>query len=84
MVEKEAVRFTVLQFIGIIIVFLLFLKLETVMKLYFTNKISSRTSNIFWMLLITYLIWQWMVTGEFPLHSKLYYLNKSPDIVVSI
>lgn len=80
MVEKEAIRFTVLQYIGIIIVFILFLRLQTV----FTNKISSRTINVFWMLLVTYLIWQWMVTGEFPLHSKLYYLNKSPDIVVSI
>ena len=84
MVEKEAIRFTVLQFIGIIIVFLLFLRLQSVIKLYFTNKTSAQTINVFWMLLVTYLIWQWMVTGEFPLHSKLYYWNKSPDIVVSI
>jgi hypothetical protein len=80
MVEKEAIKFTTLQFIGIIIVFMLFLRLQTV----FANKIPPRTINVFWILLVTYLIWKFVVTGEFPLHSKLYYLNKSPDIVISI
>ena len=77
-------RVTILQFIGIIIVAIMFLKLETIMKLYFTNKISSQTSNIFWMLLIIYLIWKLVVTGEFPLHSRFHDMDKYPDVVVSI
>jgi hypothetical protein len=84
MAEKEEVTFTVLQFIGIIIVCILFIKLEDVMNLYFTNKISSRTSNILLMLFVVYVIWIYIATGKFPLHSKSYYWNKSPDIVVAI
>jgi hypothetical protein len=84
MVEKEAIRFTTLQFIGIIIATILFMKLQPVMRLYFTNKrlgISSRTSNIFLMLLFTYSTWNFVVNGKFPFHTV---SDNITDIVVTI
>ena len=84
MVEKDPTRFTIPQFIGIIVGIIFTSKVVT----HFVKSTSPRTllllSNVFLAFSVIYCIWQWIITGEFPLHSKLYYWNKSPDIVVTI
>jgi len=84
MVEKEATRFTIPQFIGIIIATIGYMKLQTVGYKKLRTVMSSRTRNIFCMLLFTYLTWVFVVTGEFPIHSLSYRLDQNPDMLIVI